>query len=175
MQIYNASQVLECMEVLKQKGYKISEEAIRKGLSTVVHRARMELISEEPLIIFDGGHNENAIKNLKSNIEAYYNENKHVYIISILKTKDYKTIIKELSDDKNAIFFLTNGNNKKTYVSKRALYSVAERYIDNDKLFMEDFETAIDIAKKVYSDRTIFIVGSFYVYKDVVAKGNQND
>jgi len=175
VQIYNASQVLECMEVLKQKGYKISEEAIRKGLSTVVHRARMELISEEPLIIFDGGHNENAIKNLKSNIEAYYNENKHVYIISILKTKDYKTIIKELSDDKNAIFFLTNGNNKKTYVSKRALYSVAERYIDNDKLFMEDFETAIDIAKKVYSERTIFIVGSFYVYKDVVAKGNQND
>ena len=157
------------MEILKQKGYKISEEAVRKGLSTVVHRARMELISENPLVIFDGGHNENAIRNLKTNIKEYYNENKHVYIISILKTKDYKTIIKELSEDKNAIFFLTNGNNKKTYVSKQELYRVAEGYIHTDRLFMEDFNTAIDIAKKVYSDRNIFIVGSFYVYKDVVS------
>jgi len=169
VQIYNASEVLECMEILKEKGYKISEEAIRKGLSTVVHKARMEIISKEPLIIFDGGHNENAVKNLKANIKEYYNDNKHVYIISILKTKDYKTIIKELSEDKNAIFFLTNGNNKKTYVSKKALYRVAERCIHTDKLFMEDFKTAIDIAKKVYSERSIFIVGSFYVYKDVVS------
>jgi len=173
VQIYNASQVLECMEILKQKGYKISEEAIRKGLSTVVHKARMEIISKEPLIIFDGGHNENAIKNLKRNIKEYYSENKHVYIISILKTKDYKTIIKELSEDKNAIFFLTNGNNKKTYVSKKALYRVAERWIHTDRLFMEDFNTAIDIAKKVYSERDIFIIGSFYVYRDAVMKGNK--
>jgi len=175
VQIYNASQVIECMEILKQKGYAISEDAIRKGLSTVVHKARMEVLSENPLIIFDGGHNENAIKNLKTNIKEYYNENKHVYIISILKTKDYKTIIKELSEDKNAIFFLTNGNNKKTYVSKKALYRVAERYIHTDRLFMEDFNISIDIAKKVYSERDIFIVGSFYVYKDVIAKGIKND
>ena len=173
VQVYNASEVLECMDILKNKGYEIPEIAIKNGLNTVIHRARMEEISQEPLIIFDGGHNENAIKNLKQNIKEYYLNSKHVYIISILKTKDYKTIIKELAEDKDAIFFLTNGNNKKTYVAKKNLYEEAEKYISSNKLFMYDFKTAVDIAKKVYTDRTIFVVGSFYVYKSLIESDKQ--
>lgn len=170
VQIYNASEVLECLDILKEKGYKIPEEAIRKGLNTVVHKARMEVINESPLIVFDGGHNENAIKNLKENISEYYANYKHIYIVSVLRTKDYKTIIKELSEDKNAIFFLTNGNNKKTYVPKKALYREAEKYVSSNKLFMEDFEKSIEIAKKTYPNRAIFVVGSFYVYKNLMEK-----
>lgn len=170
-QIYNASQVLECINILKSKGYKIPDEAIEMGLKTVIHRARLETLSKTPLIIFDGGHNENAINNLKENIEQYYSNYKtKVYIISILKTKDYRTIVRKLVEDENSIFFFTSGNDKKRYVSKEDLYNEAIKYIEKDNLFKENLLDAVQIAKDKYKDGVILIVGSFYVYKDVVRR-----
>ena len=51
-QIYNAAESLECVDILKQKGYLINENAIREGLSTVIHKARFEELSNNPKIIF---------------------------------------------------------------------------------------------------------------------------
>ena len=164
-QIYNAAEVLEIIDILIKKGYKIPKKAVYDGLKEVVHRARLEILSKDPLIIFDGGHNENAIKNLRENINQYYKENEKVYIISILKTKDYKTIIKNICQDENAIFFFTNGNDKKRYVSKNDLYKEAKKYLDDKKIYKYEFKTAIKIAKKEHKDKTILIIGSFYVYK----------
>ena len=166
-QTYNASQVLEVIDILKQKGFNIGDEAIYNGLKTVVHRARLEVLSKDPLIIFDGGHNENAVKNLEENIKEYYQDNKRVYIVSILNTKDYKTIIENICKDKNAIFFFTSGNNKKRYVSKNKLYNEAKKYLNDVNMYKEEFKDAIDICMKVYNDRTILVIGSFYVYKTI--------
>lgn len=166
-QIYNAAEVLEAIDILKKDGYNIDNKAIYEGLKTVVHRARLETLSKNPLIIFDGGHNENAIKNLEQNISMYYPKNKKVYIVSILKTKDYKTIIKNICKDKNSIFYFTSGIDKR-YVSKENLYKEAKKYIDKEKIFKEDIKKALNNCKEEYKDRVILIVGSFYVYKTVV-------
>lgn len=167
VQTYNAAEALEAINVLKEKGYKISDDAIFNGLKTVVHKARLETLSTNPLIIFDGGHNENAIENLEENINQYYPENKKVYIVSLLKTKDYKTIVKNICRDKNAIFFFTTGNDKNRYVSKHKLYKEAKKYLNDVNMYKEELTDAINTAKKAYSDRTMLIIGSFYVYKTV--------
>ncbi len=166
-QIYNAAEILEVIDILREKDYNISDEAIYNGLKTVIHRARLEILSKNPLIIFDGGHNENAIKNLKENINQYYPDNKRVYIVSILKTKDYKTIVKNICKDKNAIFFFTSGTGDKRYIPKHKLYNEAKKYLNDVNMYEEKLEDAINISKKVYNDRTILIIGSFYVYKTV--------
>lgn len=168
VQTVNASQCLETLDILKSKGYKISENSIRKGLRTVVHKARMEKINTEPEIIFDGGHNESAIKNLKNNINQYYKDKKRVYIISILQTKDHNTIIEELSEDKDAIYYFTNGVPQKPYVPCEELEKEAKRYIEEEKIHVGNLERVILEAKENYKDRTIFIIGSFYVYKKVI-------
>lgn len=99
-QKYNAAIALECVNILRQKGYTIEEKAIRKGLSTVIHKARFEMLSDSPIIIFDGGHNEDAINNLRTTIDMYYPKKQKVYILSSLKTKDYKTVVKMLTQDR---------------------------------------------------------------------------
>ena len=166
-QIYNCAQVLEAIDILKQDGYKIEENAIYKGINTVVHKARLETLSKNPLIIFDGGHNENAIKNLEENINMYYPNKEKVYIISILKTKDYKAIIENICKDQNAIFYFTNGIDKR-YVPKEKLYKEAKKYLKEEKIFTKNIVDALNICKKEHKDKVILIVGSFYVYKTVV-------
>ena len=83
-QIYNASLCLEAVNILKEN-YKIPDAAIREGLKTVIHHARFEKLLDNPLIIYDGAHNEPAIKNLKKSIEMYYNgkEKKEPSIIKL--------------------------------------------------------------------------------------------
>ena len=69
---------------------------------------------------------------------------------------------------KIGFFFFTSGNNKFKYVSKYKLYKEARKYLNDVNMYKEEFEDAIDIAKKAYNDRTILIIGSFYVYKNAL-------
>lgn len=170
-QIPNACVVLEALEVLQKKGYEVSKKALEEGLKTVIHKARFEQIYQNPTIIFDGGHNEAAIKNLKETIEAYYKNDKKVYILSILKTKDYKTVIKELMEDNKSIFIFTDGTKEqdevKCYVKKEDLYKEALQY-RKENLFMDSLENALLKCKTEYKDKTIFVIGSFYTYSEVI-------
>lgn len=168
VQTTNASQCLEAISILKEKGYIIPDKAIKEGLMRVIHMARMEEINSNPQIIFDGGHNESAIQNLQQNIEQYYKNQKRVYIISILKTKDYKTVIKQLLQDREAIFYFTDGIEEKPYIPSEKLKKEAEKYIDINNIHTGNLEGAILEAKEKYKDRTIFVVGSFYTYKTVI-------
>ena len=174
VQTQNAAECLEVLDILKDRGFNIPETAIRTGLKTVVHRARMEKISDNPLIIFDGGHNESAIQNLKQNIKQYYNNKERVYVISILKTKDHNTIIKELSEDKNAVFYFTDGICEKPYVPAKELAKEAANFISKNKIMVTSIENAIYDVKSKYPDRAIFIVGSFYIYKKVMENINND-
>lgn len=166
-QVNNAIEVLECIDILKDKGYDIPGEAVKQGLKSVVHKARLETLSKNPLIVFDGGHNENAINNLKDNINTYFKNHKKVYIVSILKTKDYKTIVNKICEDKDSIFIFTSGNDKNRYVSKEELYDVSKEYLNETNIYKMELLDAIEYAQNQYSDKAIFIIGSFYVYKDV--------
>lgn len=166
-QIYNAAEALECIDVLRKKGYEIREEAVKKGLSTVIHKARFETLKESPKVIFDGGHNEGAIKNLINTINMYYPKNKKIYILSMLKTKDYKTVIKNLSKDKDGIFIFTSGNDPQRYVAKEDLFNEAKKYLSKN-IYKEELQDAINIAMQKYKDDIIMIIGSFYVYGDVL-------
>ena len=166
-QIQNACLCIKCMQILNEIGYKISEYSIREGLKTVIHKGRMEILSKKPLIIFDGAHNEPAIQNLKDMVNMYYKNSHKTFIISILKTKDYNTILKLLLEDENAEFIFTSGNNNEKYVSKETLYQIALNYKKNQILYKMDLEKALKFIKEKPSSIN-FIVGSFYVYGDVL-------
>ena len=174
-QIPNACAVLEALGILQKNGYEVSKNAIETGLTTVVHKARFEQINKNPTIIFDGGHNEAAIKNLKETIQQYYHKDKKVYILSILKTKDYKTVVKELMEDTESIFIFTDGTKQqdevKCYVKKEDLYKEALQY-RKENLFMDSLENALLKCKTDYKDKTIFIIGSFYTYSEVIENLN---
>lgn len=61
-QVSNAVLVLEVLEMLKRMGYKLSDEAVRKGLSELRLPAKFEVISLLPLIIVDSTHTPVAIE-----------------------------------------------------------------------------------------------------------------
>lgn len=169
-QIQNTAICVETMQILNDLGYSVTEESIKEGLKTVIHKARMEVLSKKPLIIFDGAHNEPAIKNLQSMVNMYYNDMKRTYIVSILERKDYEKMIQILMKDEKAEFIFTSGNNPNRYTSKEKLYNIALKYRKNQKIYMKELEYTIDDVLKENNNSVNFIVGSFYIYRTVINK-----
>lgn len=168
VQIQNASLCVEVMRILNEYGYKVDIESIKMGLKTVIHKGRMEQLNSSPIVVFDGAHNEPAINNLRDMVEMYYDNLKRVYIISILKRKDYKTILELLSKDKNASFILTSGNDEERYTSKEELFECMKEFVEIDKICKKNLKEAIVEAMNSDNDTVNLIVGSFYTYSTVV-------
>lgn len=101
----NASLAILAALKLREKGYKISDEQIRKGIANAKWPCRLEVISSKPLIVLDGAHNEDAAKRMKENLEIYFTNRPLIFIMGILKDKEYNKIIKETSS--KAAFIVT--------------------------------------------------------------------
>lgn len=168
VQIKNASLCIETINILRDNGYEISEDSVREGLKTVIHKARMEKLSDKPFIVYDGAHNEPAMENLQKMVPMYYSEMKRVYIVSILKSKDYKKMLKILANDNEAKYVLTSGNNPERYVSGNDLYECMKGYVGEDRIEIQPLESAILNTQNDEENVVNLVVGSFYVYGDVI-------
>lgn len=90
-QTKNLLTVLETLHQLKQQGWKLDDEAIRKGLATAKQstglHGRWEQVSENPTVILDVGHNADGIKQIVEQIELSTYNKLHL-IIGMVKDKD---------------------------------------------------------------------------------------
>ncbi len=177
-QIYNSTICIKAVEILREKGYKIADKSIRNALKNVIHKARFEKINNNPEIIYDGAHNNPAIENLMETINQYYLDNKKVFIISILDTKDYKKILEILINNYNdSIFYFTDGIKEKSFVSKEDLYLKSTQINNRGKYIKKSLSESINEVKDKYKGRDnikVFIIGSFYIYKEVIKIINDN-
>ena len=164
-QIQNAALVLECCDILNKDGYELTEETIKNGLKTVIHKSRFEVIHQNPTMIFDGGHNEQAIENLKETIDMCYKNTKKIYVISVLKSKDYQKIIEDIIDKEN-VYIFTNGNDKNLFTDKHLMYEYAKRLNDKAEIYEMELEKSIQFCKEK-TKYVSFIIGSFYIYDNV--------
>lgn len=106
-QLENAATALDALDVLKQRGWTIPEEAIREGLRLAHWPGRFEAVSAEPLIIFDGGHNLSGISALAASLEHVYPQHYRIIISGVLADKDYSDMAEVLVDMADEIITVT--------------------------------------------------------------------
>lgn len=76
-----------------EKKEQVSKEAIYAGFAKTRWPGRFTRISENPLFIIDGAHNEDAARRLKESVEIYFPEKKLTYIMGVFKDKEYEKIV----------------------------------------------------------------------------------
>lgn len=165
-QIRNTALALEVIDIIKEKGFTVPEEAVKEALETIENQGRMEILNNNPKIIFDGAHNIPAMQNLMEMVEMYYPNTNKRYIVSILERKDFRDMLKILSKDKKSKVILTSGTDEVKYASKEQLYETAKDYIEEDRLEKMELNEAIEQAKR--GEELTFVIGSFYVYGTVI-------
>lgn len=119
-QINNACTAIETIEVMRNAGYNISKEAVRKGIKSTVWHGRFEKICSEPCIIIDGAHNPHAAKMLRETIDNEYADTKFVYIMGVLGDKDFSKVIECMADRAVKIYTVTPDNPRALLADKLA-------------------------------------------------------
>lgn len=90
-QIYNAVMAVKAVEIMK-KWFCISEFQIEDGLRNTRWRARLEKISDSPLIYLDGAHNEDGAKKLATFLKNQLKGRRILAVMGVLADKEYEKI-----------------------------------------------------------------------------------
>ena len=88
-QLRNAAVVLEVVEALRERGWKLEQSDVEHGIYAVNWPGRFELICEEPLFVVDGGHNPQCAQTVAENLLRYFPDYRRVILLGILRDKDY--------------------------------------------------------------------------------------
>ena len=160
-QTENAALAIECALKLN-----IDEKYIKSGICKAKNIGRLEIISEEPLILFDGAHNKNGMHALAEAIKRYFPDKDINFIMAFMKDKDIISAVKELKPvcTKNTMFYTVavkdnpraEGSWELAKILKNEGYNAVSRM---------DIRSAI----KCFDDRGKLnvICGSLYLYKDL--------
>ena len=109
-QPYNAATVLTAIALLNEQGFAVPPDAVRQGLATVYWPGRFEVLSRQPLVIFDGAHNVQGIGAAVHSIRHYFSTQKVLVLTGVLKDKDYLAIADRLASVAQRAFVLTPDN-----------------------------------------------------------------
>ena len=85
----NLSLVLSVLELLRDRGWDIPDEAIQTGIRAVRWPGRFEVLGREPLFILDGGHNPQCMDALWEAVNSYLAGKELTVITGVLADKDY--------------------------------------------------------------------------------------
>ena len=163
----NASLVLDAVDILKPAIPSITEDAVRKGLAKASWRARFEIISDDPMLIFDGAHNAQGINAAVESIKEYFNEEKVVAISGVLKDKDYREIAGKISEVCDIAFTITPENPRALSAKEYADELKANGVFATPTDCVKDALTqAIALAKS--DTRRIVCLGSLYTYCEIL-------
>lgn len=110
-QVSNAVTALAASEYLFRKDYEknnarkaIAEEldemnvksAQQGGIIRTCWPGRLEVLKKEPLFYRDGAHNPDGAKKLAAFLQKYFTNKKIIYILGVLKDKEYKKMLRYL-------------------------------------------------------------------------------
>ncbi|UYT09619.1 bifunctional folylpolyglutamate synthase/dihydrofolate synthase [Lactococcus garvieae] len=165
-QIDNAALAVKLTMVYAHKvGLSLSEEAIRVGLRRTFWPARMEEVSQAPLILLDGAHNVHAMQRLLENLKNEFSGRKITILFSALVTKDITEMIKMLQTVDNSKLILT------TFDYPKALKLEDFAYLEKENVTLaEDWKSTYAALKEnLHKDDVLLMTGSLYFMSQIRA------
>ncbi|MBQ3014181.1 MAG: bifunctional folylpolyglutamate synthase/dihydrofolate synthase [Clostridia bacterium] len=167
-QPYNATLVLTAIELLREQGFAIDEQAVRQGLAAVRWPARFELLSRDPVILYDGGHNPEGVRAAVASVQSYFGTQKVNLLSGVMADKDRAEMIDTMKPIVAHAFAVTPNNPRalaaKDYAAQLASHGIpAMSYAS----VAEGVRAAVESSKQ--EGIPLLCLGSLYLYEEVEA------
>ncbi len=171
-QVQNAALALAACELLIKDKAAISRESIQQGLANTRWPGRLEIVSDNPLVILDGAHNLIAARNLGKYITENLARRHITLVIGILDDKPYGSMLKSLLPRCSRVI-ITRAKTQRALAPKK-LYAIAKKTISDVRIIADVASAAQYAIETAGHDDVICIAGSLYVVgeaKEAIEKG----
>ena len=160
-QVKNAAAALAAIAALRDGGLVVPDEAVTQGFANAFIPARLELMSENPLVLLDGAHNPGGVKALSDAVKTYCKGKNTVCIIGMLRDKDSVTSLSYIKGLFSAIIALSPDNPRA--MSAEEFAQEARAYFDM-VIPMHNKEHAVKRAFELAGeDGAVVVCGSLYL------------
>jgi len=166
-QIHNAAVAIETLLLLNKKGIVVNESAILKGMKNTLWPARFQVLSEKPFVILDGAHNPAGILSLKQALKQYFPESKPIFLVGILKDKNWDTMVKILSKIGKKFIF-TQVQTTRSLPPSTLFSKMKEIMPEADVEIIENPSQALEKLLAMKGNEPRVICGSLYLAGDVL-------
>ena len=167
-QPYNATLVLTAIELLREQGFAIDEQAVRQGLAAVRWPARFELLSRDPVILYDGGHNPEGVRAAVASVQSYFGTQKVNLLSGVMADKDRAEMIDTMKPIVAHAFAVTPNNPRALAAEDYAAQLVSHGIPATPcASVVEGVRAAIESSQK--EGIPILCLGSLYLYEEVEA------
>jgi dihydrofolate synthase/folylpolyglutamate synthase len=158
-QVRNSSAAITSALILKNRFPKINNEVIIRGLSETKFPGRFQVLSEDPLIIFDPAHNREALISISEILKKHFASKNITVIVSLMKDKDYINILDTINQlTGNIIYFQQD--------DRRGYRPLEEKDYMNIPVIVETKDDLLkELIKKNEKNSLYFFTGSFRLYK----------
>lgn len=165
-QAENLKTALATLEILRKSGaVKLDREALYEGLKRARQPGRFEVISEDPLVIIDGAHNEAGAQALQETMVQHFAGKKILLVAGILADKEIDSIVKFLTKITDHII-VTEPDNPRKLAAEKLAEHVADFGVAAEAV--SDVEAAVHRAKELADGYDVILfAGSLYLIGDV--------
>lgn len=167
-QVKNIKAAIQTIKELQQKGFKISESNIKKGLLNVVKNTglmgRWQILSTKPKVVCDTGHNKEGLNYVINQLLKEIYKSLHI-VFGVVNDKDLNSIIGLLP--KNATYYFCKPSIPRGLDAKEL-----KVFFNNFGLKGEAYNSVNEAYKTAFKNATendlIFIGGSTFIVAEII-------
>lgn len=165
----NSRTILTALPLLKEAGYRLDEQSVRRGFAHVTEltglMGRWQKLQDYPTLICDTGHNVGGITYIVEQLKQQAFHNLHI-IIGMVNDKDIQGVLALLPED--AIYYFTQASVKRA-LPANDLQKLAESAGFKGNCY-PDVPSAVRAAQeKSLPEDFIFVGGSSFIVADLLA------
>lgn len=165
-QLRNVATALKTVEVMRRRGWKIPDEAVKKGLKNTRWPGRFEAILKDPLFIVDGAHNPHGIRATAESLRNFFHDEKLIFIFGVMADKDYPDMLDQILPLAKEVHCVTP-DNPRALKAEELAGIIRER--GGEATAFPTIRAAVDsaIEKAKTEGRSITALGSLYMVGDI--------
>ena len=167
-QVHNIKTVIQSVRIIKEKGFKISDTNVKKGLQNVVNNTsllgRWQVLSYGPKIICDTAHNKEGLTYVMKQLQLEVYNKLHI-IFGVVNDKDLDSIIMLLP--KKARYYLCRPNVQRGLDANK-LHATFKKNGLLSETYKTVSEALISAKSKASKQDVIYVGGSTFVVAEII-------
>ena len=169
-QVMNAVTAIRTVEILKTRGFHISNQAITEGVKKNFIPGRIEIVHTSPPIILDGGHNAGGIASLVQFLDQKKLKN-FTLIFGVLRDKNYRKMISQLLPFVSRVV-ITEPLSERALPAEKLVRFFSHKEFEVKKNIKEALETAKKWADSILVTGSLYLVGEM---RNIIFGGGRHE
>lgn len=161
----NAAVAVAAVELFQ--GKELDGDIVRLALASTAAPGRLEVISTQPLCIFDGSHNPPGMEETMRSLDPILERRRLIAVVSILRDKDAAEMIRHLAPRCDIIFATQSSSSRALSADELAalindVYEDVEVFVDPDP-----HSAMVSAYRLATSNQVVLVTGSLTLISDL--------